>query len=154
MQRGDITPADTARFHMHVLQDCQNYGFPCIPNIETPVVSLYYLAARWIGHTDDHSVKDMIETARVRDLIVCTIRRQPCIRLSDSTEIIMASVGDGGPWRVTPETSDSLAAPQPPFETQTSAVPHPLCSDAIDSDQTPRAQRTADSAVTASSPAR
>lgn len=113
MQRGDITPADTARFHMHVLQDCQNYGFPCIPDIETPVVSVYYIAARWIGHTDDHSVKDMIETARLRNLIVCTMRRQPCVRLSDSTEIIVASVGNSGSWHVAPETTDRQTAPQP-----------------------------------------
>ncbi|MCR9197860.1 MAG: hypothetical protein NXI04_04415 [Planctomycetaceae bacterium] len=116
MQRGDKTPAGTAGFHLHVLQDCQKYGFPCIPDIETPVVSVYYIAARWMGHTDDHSVKDMIETARMRDLIVCTIRRQPCVRLSDSTEIIMASVGNSSSWRGTSETSHSLTAPEAPFE--------------------------------------
>ena len=83
--------SDRAWFHLRVLEDCQKYGFPCIPDIDSPVVSVYYIAARWIGHTDDHSVKEMIETARERGLIVCTIRRQPCIYLSSSAEIIIAS---------------------------------------------------------------
>lgn len=86
-----MSQADSSQFYVHVLQDCQKSGFPCIPDVENPVVSIYYIAACWMGYTDDHSVKEIIDTAQQRGLIRCTIRRQPCIRISDSREIIIAA---------------------------------------------------------------
>lgn len=83
--------SDRSQFHLHVLQDCQRSGFPCIPDIDNPIVSIYYLAARWMGYTDDHGVKEIIDTAQQLGLVRCVIRRQPCVRISDCKKLIVES---------------------------------------------------------------
>lgn len=77
-------------FHGFVLRNCQEMRLPCLPDVTDPIVAIRYVAMAWCGVEGKNQVNELVTTAKERGLIACTIRRQPCIRLSDASKLVLA----------------------------------------------------------------
>lgn len=76
-------------FHGFVLRNCQELGFPCIPDVADPIVSVHYIAKAWCGVEGNSQVAAYVNAAESKGLVVCKIRRHACIRLSAAGQLVV-----------------------------------------------------------------
>jgi hypothetical protein len=63
--------------------------YPCIPDITSPIVAINYISTAWMGLSGSKQLAEFTSLATKRNLVVCTIRRLPCMKLSDARKLVV-----------------------------------------------------------------
>lgn len=80
-------------FGAFTLKDCREKKFPCLPNPLDPVLSIRYLAEEWAQLTGDKAFAELGNRAELLGLVVCTLNRHRCIRMSDFEKVVADEEG-------------------------------------------------------------
>lgn len=79
----------STEFNSYVLQKCFEGNFPCIPDVNDPIVSTKFIAMAWMGYEGPNDISKVASVAEEKGLVVCEIKRQKCIRLSDAKKLVV-----------------------------------------------------------------
>ena len=73
-----------------VLRQCQEAGFPCLPDPEDPIVSIRYIGNMWHAMDGESQLQKLGRFAEDLGIVECTIKRHRCIRLSRANMLLDA----------------------------------------------------------------
>ncbi len=62
---------------------------PCVPDIRQPIVAVSYISKAWMGLSGSKQLAEFTNDAIKRNLVICTIRRQPCMMLTEARKLVI-----------------------------------------------------------------
>lgn len=81
--------SETLAMHIFVLKQCQEAGYPCVPDLNDPIVAVKYIVTKWLGHDGRNSIEEYVNRAINLGFVCCEIKRHQCMRLSDAHKLVI-----------------------------------------------------------------